>query len=222
MESKLPLSRWQTAIVDENTMYSGMSNIFAGGDFQRGAATAIEAIADGRKAAEAIGTYLLKGELPKPKFIFDAKKARKVKDVSPKEYEIFDKIHRVKMPEIPLEVAKSSFEEVETGFSEFDARTEAARCVECGCQVNESCSLRTYCSEYEIEMDRFLGSISRHPHRLFPIPSSCAMPINASIADAASAPVPRSRARTCWALSIADSRPSWLRSLVNRSPHPAA
>lgn len=160
---QLPLSRWQTAIVDENTMYSGMANIFAGGDFQRGAATAIEAIADGRKAAEAIGTYLLKGELPKPKFIFDAKKARKVKDVSPKEYEIFDKIHRVKMPEIPLEVAKSSFEEVETGFSEFDARTEAARCVECGCQVNESCSLRTYCSEYEIEMDRFLGSISRHP-----------------------------------------------------------
>jgi formate dehydrogenase major subunit len=67
------------------------------------------------------------------------------------------------MPEIPLEKAVSSFEEVEQGFSEQAARTEAARCVECGCQVNETCALRSYCSEYEIEMDRFMGSISKHP-----------------------------------------------------------
>lgn len=160
---QLALSRWQTAIVDQTTMYSGMANIFAGGDFQRGAATAIEAIADGRKAAQAIESYLLKGELPKAKFVFDAKKARKVQDVSAKEYDIFDRIPRVKMPEIPLEKAKSSFTEVELGFSETEARTEASRCVECGCQVNETCSLRNYCSEYEIEMERFLGSISKHP-----------------------------------------------------------
>lgn len=160
---QLPLSRWHTAIVDEHTMYSGMANIFAGGDFQRGAATAIEAIADGRKAAEAIQAYLYTGELPRAKFVFDSKKARKVQDVSATEYDIFNKIPRVKMPEIALEQAKSSFEEVETGFSELQARAEASRCVECGCQVNETCSLRNYCSEYEIEMDRFLGSISRHP-----------------------------------------------------------
>lgn len=160
---QLPLSRWQTAIVDENTMYSGIANIFAGGDFQRGAATAIEAIADGRKAAEAIAAFLIQGALPQAKFVFDSKKAKKVQDVSPEEYEIFDTIRRVKMPEISLEKACHSFAEVELGYSEMEAQTEAARCVECGCQVNETCALRSYCSEYEIEMDRFLGSISRHP-----------------------------------------------------------
>ena len=50
---QLALLRWQTAIVDENTMYSGMANVFAGGDFSA-ERTAIEAIADGRKAAEAL------------------------------------------------------------------------------------------------------------------------------------------------------------------------
>ncbi|MDD2506129.1 MAG: FAD-dependent oxidoreductase [Candidatus Cloacimonetes bacterium] len=160
---KFPISRWQTAIVDDHTMYSGVANIFAGGDFQRGAATAIEAIADGRIAAEAISEYLLKGELPKARFVFDSKKAKRVQDVSYKEYEGFKKKIREKMPEIPLELAQSTFNEVETGFSETQARAEAARCIECGCQVNTQCSLRKYCSEYEIDPDRFMGGISRHP-----------------------------------------------------------
>jgi formate dehydrogenase major subunit len=161
--TQLPLSRWQTAIVDEHTMYSGVANIFAGGDFQRGAATAIEAIADGRKASEAISEYLLNGELPQARFVFDSKKAKKVKDVSPEEYDIFRKNPREKMPELEHNEACTTFKEVELGFSEAQARAEAARCVECGCQVNSSCSLRNYCSEYQIEPDRFLGSISHHP-----------------------------------------------------------
>ncbi|MFA7213444.1 MAG: FAD-dependent oxidoreductase [Candidatus Cloacimonadaceae bacterium] len=159
----LPISRWQTAIVDEATMYSGIANVFAGGDFQRGAATAIEAIADGRKASAAIQSYLLKGELPRPKFVFLSQKARKLEDVSPEEYEIFAPEPRVQMPEIPLEKAISTFKEVEKGFSEKQARKEADRCLECGCQVNDTCSLRDYCSQYEVELDRFMGSISRHP-----------------------------------------------------------
>lgn len=163
MGDVLPISRWQTAIVDEKTMYSGMANIFAGGDFQRGAATAIEAIADGRKAAEAIDNYLQTGELPKVKYIFDSKKAKRVQDVSPAEYEIYERIARVKMPEIPISEACTSFTEVEKGFSEEEARKEAARCIECGCQVNESCSLRNFCSEYEVAFQNFLGAINRHP-----------------------------------------------------------
>lgn len=159
----LPISRWQTAIVDTDTMYSGIGNVFAGGDFQRGAATAIEAIADGRKAAEAIQSYLLEGKLPKVKFIFDAKKGKKVKDVSPAEYKIYDSLPRQKMPELPLSEAISSFHEVEKGFGEAQARAEASRCVECGCLVNDTCALRNYCSEYKVDLERFLGSISKHP-----------------------------------------------------------
>lgn len=159
----IPISRWQTAVADEDTMYLGLANVFAGGDFRRGAATAIEAIADGRKAAEAIESWLLEGRLPVAKFRFDAKKASKVAEISAKEFEIFDEVPRMKMPEISVEEAASSFTEVELGFADSDALAEAARCLECGCQVNETCALRSYCSTYEVASERFMGSINKHP-----------------------------------------------------------
>jgi formate dehydrogenase major subunit len=86
----LSVSLWQTAIVDETTMFTGLENVFAGGDFRRGAATAIEAIADGRIAAKAIDNYLATGEIAAELIPFDSKKAKSVKDISPAEYSIFE------------------------------------------------------------------------------------------------------------------------------------
>ncbi len=159
----LPISRWQTAIVDQNSMHTGLGNIFAGGDFQRGAATAIEAIADGRVAAIAIDNFLQGSQLTTDKPRFDAKKGSKVKDISIEEYKDFEQIDRIPMPEIALTKAQSTFEEVETGYLERDAIKEAERCLECGCQVNETCALRQYCTEYDIVPERFGGSIAKHP-----------------------------------------------------------
>lgn len=159
----LPISRWQTAIVDQNTMHTGLGNVFAGGDFQRGAATAIEAIADGKIAAQAIDRYLLGMPLTADKPRFDAKKGKKVKDITAEEYQDFARIERVPMPEITVTQAQSSFEEVETGYPEPDAVREAGRCLECGCQVNETCALRQYCTDHDIVPDRFSGSIAKHP-----------------------------------------------------------
>lgn len=162
-DSVLPISRWQTAIVDEGSMHTGLANVFAGGDFRRGAATAIEAIADGRVAAEAMDRYLNGLALPPAKPRFDAKKGDKVQAISTKEYSLFKKIARFKMPEIPIPQAKTSFDEVETGYSESDARAEADRCLECGCQVNETCQLRQYCTDYGVDAKHFPGSINKHP-----------------------------------------------------------
>lgn len=159
----LPLSRWSTAIVDESSMWTGLASVFAGGDFRRGAATAIEAIADGRLAAEAIASYLETGEIKAADFRFDAKKAARIQDVSPTEYAQYPEVPRATMPELSVQEASRSFREVELGYLENDARSEAERCLECGCQVNESCSLRAYCSDYKVEASKFLGSINKHP-----------------------------------------------------------
>ena len=52
-------------------MMTGMKGVFAGGDFVRGPSTAIEAIADGIKAAEEIHRFLSeKSEFPE---VIDAK-----------------------------------------------------------------------------------------------------------------------------------------------------
>ncbi|HQM79678.1 MAG TPA: FAD-dependent oxidoreductase [Candidatus Syntrophosphaera sp.] len=159
----LPISRWQTAIVDEKTMYTGLANVFAGGDFRRGPATAIEAIADGYFAAEAIDRFLKGEEIAKDSFRFDSKKGYKVQDISPKEYKNYEKIAREKMPEIPIDKAKISFEEVELGFSEPSAKFEAERCLECGCQINETCKLRDYCTDFKADALHYQGSINKYP-----------------------------------------------------------
>ncbi|MDY0152093.1 MAG: FAD-dependent oxidoreductase, partial [Candidatus Cloacimonas sp.] len=159
----LPLSRWQTAIVDEATMFTGLANVFAGGDFRRGAATAIEAIADGRLASVSIAKYLETGTISAELTRFDSKKATSIADVSPEEYSIFEQAKRLEMPELPAKEAVASFKEVELGYSDSDAIAEANRCLECGCQVNETCSLREHCTDYQVNAAHFIGSVNKHP-----------------------------------------------------------
>jgi formate dehydrogenase major subunit len=158
-----PISRWSTAIVNEDNMFTGLKNVFAGGDFRRGAATAIEAIADGKTASIMIDKFLQGEAMSPPKARFDSKKAGKVKDISKTEYGQFDCRPRVHMPEIELPKARSSFEEVELGFEQKQAKLEAERCLECGCQVNETCFLRQYATDYEVDPVRFMGSENHHP-----------------------------------------------------------
>ena len=57
----LNLTRWQTVQVNEKTFETTVDGVFSGGDVVTGAATAIEAIAAGRKAAHAIDTYIREG-----------------------------------------------------------------------------------------------------------------------------------------------------------------
>ncbi len=56
-EDGIELTKWGTIMVDEN-MATSRLGVFAGGDAVRGPATAIEAFADGKKAAESIHKYL--------------------------------------------------------------------------------------------------------------------------------------------------------------------
>ncbi len=159
----IPLSKWSTIIADENSMFTGLKNIFGGGDFRRGPATAIEAISDGRIAAEKITEFLEKGKISKTITLFDAKKEKKLKDINPKEFEQYEKIPRAIMKELTPQFRKDNFEEVETGFSQSEAIQEAKRCLECGCQVNETCLLREYSTEYRVNIDNFIGEKNRHP-----------------------------------------------------------
>jgi glutamate synthase (NADPH/NADH) small chain len=54
----LEISKWGTIIVNEETMQTSISDLFAGGDIVRGGATVILAMGDGRKAAAGIHKYL--------------------------------------------------------------------------------------------------------------------------------------------------------------------
>ena len=157
----LSLTRWQTVEVNERTFETTVDGVFSGGDVVTGAATAIEAIAAGRKAAYAIDRYVATGRAePEPVEVFSRKDAyRKVeaRDLPPG----FGDARR-NMPVLPPADRALSFAEVETGYSREDLRRETARCLECGCTALFTCDLRRYATEYGADVQTFMGEAVEH------------------------------------------------------------
>ncbi|WP_275723936.1 FAD-dependent oxidoreductase [Vibrio furnissii] len=173
----LNLSRHNTIDVDEHTMFSGVGNIFAIGDVRRGPATAIEAIADARVAAQSIDASLggdmaplytrsfrsrnasRTAHLVRPDHAQRVKKSLKTMArgnsdaVKAQHYQwAMQGIFRAKMPEIDMARRVTSFDEVETGFSAEQAYHEARRCMSCGCHEGNQCKLRRYATEYDVHL----------------------------------------------------------------------
>jgi formate dehydrogenase major subunit len=155
------LTRWQTVEVDPRTLETTVEGVFSGGDVVTGAATAIEAIAAGRKAAYAIDTYVREGRArPEPEPFLSRKDVFSkitIDDLRSRE----SKPRRV-MPLVPVGERVKGFAEVELGYSDADLHEEATRCLECGCVALFDCDLRKYATDYGVEVTRFLGEARQH------------------------------------------------------------
>ena len=122
----LPTS-WKQFDVNENLAVPEHPGIFSGGDCMRGPATVILAIADGKKAARSIDTYLgfhhtvsVDIKLPTPRLDGRVPCGRSVNGERPTEERVHD------------------FELVEYGLSEQEIRQETLRCLNCdhfGCGI---------------------------------------------------------------------------------------
>ena len=161
MGETLNLTRWQTVQVNERTFETSVDGVFSGGDVVTGAATAIEAIAAGRRAAYAIDTYVREGKArPEPQEFVSRKDLFSkitVSDLRSKD----QKPKRV-MPLVPVEERVRGFVEVEQGYSGDDLREEVTRCLECGCVALFDCDLRKYATEYGADVRHFLGEARQH------------------------------------------------------------
>ncbi|SHG82106.1 formate dehydrogenase subunit alpha [Ferrimonas marina] len=160
----LPLTRWNTADASPETLQLGQGNLFAIGDFRLGPATAVEAIGEGRRGAEAMLTLFKTGQLAAPSPQFNARKAKDLADVEARYLDQVPFKNRLVMPERDSKERITGFDEVELGFNEAQAIEEAARCLACGCQKSQSCDLRDYASEYRIQ-DSDLEQVHR-PQRV--------------------------------------------------------
>ncbi|MDR3076341.1 MAG: FAD-dependent oxidoreductase [Synergistaceae bacterium] len=117
------LTPWGTFTVDEDTMMTTQDGVFAGGDIIRGPDTVIQAIADGKKAAEKIDIYLGgRGILNKGEEIH----------IQPKvdEDEVAE-LKRYPLDMLPLDKRGTSFDEVVLGYHKLTAMAEAMRCLHC-------------------------------------------------------------------------------------------
>ena len=137
-KSKIKITKWGTIDIDEKTMMTSWKGVFAGGDVVSGAASIIEAIADGQRAAESIDAYI-KGKKYEPELITEQVIKLSSEELKQRKEK---KIERLEMPAIPIKKRAGSFKEVELGFTEEIARKEAQRCFNCAiCSYCKQCKL---------------------------------------------------------------------------------
>jgi len=128
-DSALERTRWETLVVDSNTLSTNVSGVFAGGDFVTGPGMVVDAIAAGKRAAMAIDKYL-KGDISRVE-MYDTK-AGVVGELPEQEIEESWEIQpRLSVPTLAVQKRKKSFAEVELSFAEDKARQEATRCLRC-------------------------------------------------------------------------------------------
>ncbi|MDC7226251.1 MAG: FAD-dependent oxidoreductase [Spirochaetales bacterium] len=155
-EAGIELTRWGTVLSDNKTFMTNRPGVFACGDCQTGADIAVKAVGAGRKTAVSVDQFL-KGEEVKGEPVLFNSRMGELNDVSEKLFEGVEECPRVEMPIISEAKRVSSFEEVETGFSVEEARKEAARCLQCGCDAANDCKLRDYATRYGADQNYFGG-----------------------------------------------------------------
>jgi len=118
-------TRQGTLKIDPATLMTTARGIFAAGDIAFGPRLIINAVADGKKAAEEIDKFIQGPKWkPKPQYVqitvLDHHKMA----------EQYDEYSRLAVPVIPLE-RRTGIAEVEKGFTEEQAKQEASRCLQC-------------------------------------------------------------------------------------------
>ncbi|MGB9812061.1 MAG: NAD(P)-binding protein [Thermovenabulum sp.] len=157
----LAITRKKTISVDEKTYATNIPGVFAGGDaVNEGPGIAIEAIADGKNAAEVIKTYL-EGEIVPIKESYVVKR----EGLTREDFADREVVNRVEMPHLSPEERKHNFFEIVKGYTEEEAQKEAMRCLECGCKDYFECKLIKYANEYQVEPERFSGEAKKHAYK---------------------------------------------------------
>ena len=157
------LNAWGDVDINGKTFETSERKIFAGGDCVTGPATVIQAVAAGRRAAESIDSFLMKGYVKEHNFDYKCSRGT-LEDLPKWEFEEMPKIPRAKMNALEPEERKKSYVEVELGLSEEQAVHEAERCLQCGCKTRYDCNLRNVASDHQI----YFSAVS-HERPYFPI-----------------------------------------------------
>lgn len=129
----IKISRRNTVSVDEETYMTGRKGVFACGDAVTGPADVTTAMAGAEIVAESIHRYL-KGEVLKREY----RPVRPSVVVEPlKLDEEMVMVSRPKMPKLPPAQRRTTFDEVELGYSREAAMDEAKRCLRCDWEMQK-------------------------------------------------------------------------------------
>ncbi len=125
-EDGIEITPWGTIKVDPDTLQTTAEGVFAGGDAAFGPRIAIEAIENGKRAAQSINNYL-KGSSKKIMVHV------RIEELDPELYSREDGYEQIprREPDKELDVARVGFKEVERVYTEEQAIEQAKRCLIC-------------------------------------------------------------------------------------------
>ncbi len=147
--------KWSKRSTIETNPFNFMTDrrgVFAGGDAQMGAKTIIECVAQGKLAARSIHAFLNGENMDEV--------ARRI-ELEERKPDLFDIVPykpvepKVKMPMLPYEERKRSFQLIELGYLKEQAERESARCLQCVCPAAGQCDLQKYSIEHGLADNRF-------------------------------------------------------------------
>jgi NADPH-dependent glutamate synthase beta subunit-like oxidoreductase/formate hydrogenlyase subunit 6/NADH:ubiquinone oxidoreductase subunit I/ferredoxin len=132
---------------DNVTFGTGRPGVFCSGDARTGAATVVEAVAEGRRSAYAVDAYLQGQDLdeirtrqrlaePQPEFLSIVPYSDEVKEP------------RIRLKSMPADERNKSYVEYEIPYTQQEAMSESARCLQCTCEAIGYCDLRRQGIEY--------------------------------------------------------------------------
>ncbi len=142
-EDRIELTPQKTIRVDLNTLATSCPGVFAGGDVAFGPRNLIEAVSNGKRAALSIDDYL-RGPASRPVINLTVEKLATRTYTMAEGYETCD---RQTPPTVSLN-RRTGISEVESCFSEEEARRQAERCLYCHIQTiydPEKCVLCNRC-----------------------------------------------------------------------------
>ncbi|MCL2797398.1 MAG: FAD-dependent oxidoreductase [Firmicutes bacterium] len=153
------LTKRKTISADEHTFRTNLDGVFAIGDAtNKGADIAIAAIGEAGRAAEVIDAYLVRGEevaYREPVLVKDVKTKDDFKDKPI--------LKRARVKCLPAELRRTNFTEINSIFSEEEAKAEASRCLECGCGDYFECKLIKYADRYGASVKKYEGEKNKAP-----------------------------------------------------------
>ncbi|MBQ4641682.1 MAG: FAD-dependent oxidoreductase [Oscillospiraceae bacterium] len=148
----LELTKKGTIVADEAVCTTNLPGVFAAGDAtNRGPSIAVRAIGEANDAAAAIDAYLSGKALIKVEPYYSK---RNKDDI---DFSAYEKKARAEMSCKDPAYRKGNFDAVINGFTEEQARQEAARCLECGCHDYEECRLIDFANNQPINPSRLDG-----------------------------------------------------------------
>lgn len=128
-------------VYNESTMTTSRKGVFGCGEVTMGPGTAVQAMGNGRDAAQAVAAYLN----GKPFDVAQLEKVPEVEELDPNVASKVDKVARLDIPMMTPEERVRHFKQAELGYTVEEAIREARRCLTCAAGAVQDEELCIHC-----------------------------------------------------------------------------